>query len=348
MMTAMSGESVITINGSEGEGGGQVLRSSLALSIITGKPFVLENVRARRAKPGLQRQHLTAVRAAAEVSGARVEGAEVGSMTVRFAPGPVRAGEYVFRVGTAGSATLVLQTVLPALLTADGPSTLTLEGGTHNPMAPPFEFVDRVFLPWVNRMGANVSATLDRSGFYPAGGGRFRVSITPFARRERVDIEARGALIDKRVVARVAGLPRGIAVRELEAANGLLSWEPESMSPEVLPKDQGPGNVVMIEVGYERSRELFVAVGERGVRAESVAERVAREALAWIDAGVPVGEHLADQLLVPMALVGGGRFVTVEPSLHTVTNAQVIGRFLPVAITTRQLDERRWEVTVRG
>ncbi len=338
----------VFIDGSEGEGGGQVLRSSLALSIITGRPFTLDHVRARRAKPGLQRQHLTAVRAAAEVSGARVEGDAVGSSRVRFEPGAVRAGDYVFRIGTAGSATLVLQTVLPALLTAEGPSTVTLEGGTHNPMAPPFEFIERVFLPWVDRMGARVTATLDRSGFYPAGGGRFRVSITPFAKRERVEVGARGALLEKRVVARVAGLPRAIAEREVKVVNELLGWEPERLSPEVLPKDQGPGNVVMIELGFEHTRELFMAVGERGVQAERVAERVAREALAWLDADVPVGEHLADQLLVPMALVGGGRFVTVEPSAHTVTNAQVIGRFLPVEIATKQLSERAWEVTVRG
>jgi RNA 3'-terminal phosphate cyclase (ATP) len=338
----------VIIDGAEGEGGGQVLRSSLALSIITGRPFTLENVRARRAKPGLQRQHLTAVRAAAEVSGARVEGDAVGSSRVRFEPGPVRAGDYVFRIGTAGSATLVLQTVLPALLTADGPSTVTLEGGTHNPMAPPFEFIDRVFLPWVNRMGAHVTATLDRSGFYPAGGGRFRVSITPFATRERVEVTTRGALVERRVVARVAGLPWAIAEREVRAANELLGWAYDRLSPEVLPKDQGPGNVVMVEVGFEHTRELFVAVGERGVPAETVAERVAREALAWLEAEVPVGEHLADQLLVPMALVGGGRFVTVAPSAHTVTNAQVIGRFLPVQIESRQLSERAWEVTVRS
>ncbi len=171
-------------------------------------------------------------------------------------------------------------------------------------MAPPFEFIERVFLPWIHRMGASVTMTLDRSGFYPAGGGRFRVTITPFERRERLDITERGASLDKRVMARVAGLPRAIAMRELDAANALLGWESERMSSEVLPKDQGPGNVVMIEVGFEHTRELFMAVGERGVRAESVAEKVAREALAWLDAGVPVGEHLADQLLVPMALAG--------------------------------------------
>ncbi len=341
-MTAM-----ISIDGAEGEGGGQVLRSSLALSMITGEPFTLTNVRARREKPGLQRQHLTAVRAAAEVSGARVEGAEVGSREVSFHPQRPRAGDYTFRVGTAGSVTLVLQTVLPALLRAEGPSTLALEGGTHNPMAPPFEFLDRVFLPWVNRMGPTVTAALERSGFYPAGGGRFTVSVTPSTSLSPIEITSRGEVRERRVVARVAGLPRAIAERELAAADAVLSWGDGHLRVESLPKDQGPGNVVLVEVVCERARELFVAVGERGVRAEAVAERAANEALAWVESGVPVGEHLADQLLLPMALAGAGRFVSVEPSQHTVTNARVIERFLPVSIAWERRDERAWEVTVR-
>jgi RNA 3'-terminal phosphate cyclase (ATP) len=339
---------MVLIDGSEGEGGGQVLRSSLALSMITGTPFTLANVRARREKPGLQRQHLTAVRAAAEVCSARVEGDAVGSRQVSFYPGPVRAGSYVFRVGTAGSATLVLQTVLPSLLCADGPSELTLEGGTHNPMAPPFDFVDRVFLPWVNRMGPTVTATLARSGFYPAGGGRFTVSVAPSPRLAAIEVMTRGAVCERRVVARVAGLAWAIADREVKAADALLAWGESCLRAESLPKDQGPGNVVLVEVGCEGARELFVATGERGVRAETVAERVAKEALDWLAADVPVGEHLADQLLLPMALAGNGAFVTVEPSQHTVTNARVIERFLPVSIGWEAKGGRAWEVTVRA
>src|SRR5882762_6595662 len=158
---------MITIDGSEGEGGGQMLRSSLALSLVTGQPFRIERIRAKRQKPGLLRQHLTAVEAAKAVGCAEVVGASLGSQTIEFRPGPVTPGNYRFAVGTAGSATLVLQTVLPSLLTASGPSTLTLEGGTHNPLAPPFDFLDRSFLPAIRQMGASVELELRNPGFYP-------------------------------------------------------------------------------------------------------------------------------------------------------------------------------------
>src|SRR5262245_60443308 len=167
------------IDGSQGEGGGQILRTALALSLVTGAPFRVEKIRAGRQKPGLLRQHLTAVTAAVEIGGAAVEGATLGSRELSFRPGSVRPGAYRFAVGTAGSAALVLQTVLPALLTATGPSTVVVEGGTHNPHAPPFDFLALAFLPLLARMGARAQATLDRPGFYPAGGGQLTVEITP-------------------------------------------------------------------------------------------------------------------------------------------------------------------------
>lgn len=166
--------SMLDLDGSQGEGGGQILRSSLALSMVTGTPVRIRNVRARRPKPGLMRQHLVAVQAAARIGGARVTGTEIGSSTLTFIPGTVKPGEHELSVGSAGSTTLVLQTVLPALLCASEPSLLILEGGTHNPMAPPFEFLERTYLPLVNRMGPRVHAELERAGSYPAGGGRDR------------------------------------------------------------------------------------------------------------------------------------------------------------------------------
>jgi RNA 3'-terminal phosphate cyclase (ATP) len=169
---------MITIDGSEGEGGGQILRTALSLSVATGKPFTIRSIRVRRTKPGLMRQHLTAVKAAAEISGARVEGAEVGATSLVFSPGPVKAGDYVFRIGSAGSTTLVLQTVLPPLAIAGAPSRIVIEGGTHNMGAPPFEFLDRAFLPLIRRMGFDVTARLTRHGFYPAGGGMIEVGIS--------------------------------------------------------------------------------------------------------------------------------------------------------------------------
>ena len=192
-------EPMLTIDGSLGEGGGQILRSSLALSLVTGKPFVIENIRANRKKPGLMRQHLSAVRAAAEVSQARVEGAELGSTRLTFCPGTVRAGDYAFDVGSAGSATLVLQTVLPALLLAEGESNLTLRGGTHNPMAPPFDFLAKSYLPLVNRLGPTVEARLVRPGFYPVGRGEFSVRIQPARQLGRLELTDRGEIRAHRV-----------------------------------------------------------------------------------------------------------------------------------------------------
>jgi RNA 3'-terminal phosphate cyclase (ATP) len=180
---------LIEIDGSFREGGGQILRTSLALSLVTGQAFHIRNIRAARRKPGLLRQHLTAVNAAAEIGQAKVEGAALASRELVFHPGDVAAGRYHFVVGSAGSATLVLQSILPALIVASGPSKIVLEGGTHNPHAPPFDYLQKTFLPILNRMGPTITATLERPGFYPAGGGKFMVTIKP-ARRLFADSTA--------------------------------------------------------------------------------------------------------------------------------------------------------------
>lgn len=186
---------MIKMDGSQGEGGGQILRSALSLSLCTGQAFRIENIRARRKKPGLLHQHLTAVLAARAVGGAEVVGAELGSQTLEFRPGKVRPGRHRFAVGTAGSATLVFQTILPPLMTADGPSFIELEGGTHNPLAPPFDFLTGSFLPLIERMGAAVQGRLERPGFYPAGGGRFEASIEPAGSLGRLELMERGPIV---------------------------------------------------------------------------------------------------------------------------------------------------------
>ena len=198
---------MILIDGSEGEGGGQILRTSLALSLVTGQPFRLENIRAGRQKPGLLRQHLTAVEAATTVGAAEVIGAALGSKTLEFRPGAVTPGNYRFAVGTAGSATLVLQTVLPPLLTANAISTLTLEGGTHNPFAPPFDFLARCFAPLIQRMGPTIELELRRPGFFPAGGGKFHARIEPVKRLARFDLLERGPLRQHRARVIISKIP---------------------------------------------------------------------------------------------------------------------------------------------
>lgn len=338
---------MLELDGSHGEGGGQVLRTSLALSIVTGKPFRIVNLRARRSTPGLRRQHLVAVEAAARVSGGRVEGAELGSRQLTFVPGEVSPGEYDFPIGTAGSTTLVFQTVLPPLLCAAGPSLLTFEGGTHNPMAPPFEFLERAFLPLVRRLGPRVEAELERPGFYPAGGGRLTVTLEPVPHLQGFDLLERGPIRRRRATALVSRLPRHIAERELQQVARETGWEREVL--EVREVDAlGPGNALLLELGSENVTEVFTGIGQRGVPAETVASRAVQEMRRYLDAGVPVGEHLADQLLLLLALAGSGSFATHPLSGHAATQMELIPRFLDVRIAVERAAEARWVVRVGG
>jgi RNA 3'-terminal phosphate cyclase (ATP) len=294
------------------------------------------------------RQHLVAVRAAAELGAAEVSGAEVGSREIVFRPSRAAApGAYAFDIGSAGSTTLVLQTLLPALIGASGPSSLVIRGGTHNPMAPPFDFLARAFLPLLARMGPKVVAHLDAPGFYPAGGGRLRVTIEP-APLGGLELFERGAIREKRVVAAVANLPIAIARREAEEAQRVLGWEEGCTRAETLTGSAGPGNVVTISVACEHVTEVFTGFGEKGKRAEVVAGDAAREAKAWLEAGVPVGEHLADQLLLPLALGKGGAFRTVAPSLHTRTQLGLFERLLGTRSEVEEVGGGAFEVRVKG
>ncbi len=312
----------LRIDGAEGEGGGQIVRTALGLSLVTGRPFRLVNIRARRGRPGLLRQHLTAVEAAARIGDARVEGARPRSATLDFEPRTVEPGAHSFDVGSAGSATLVLETVLPALLLANGPSRLTIFGGTHNPLAPPFDFLARVFVPALARLGAKVRVDLVRHGFYPAGGGEIRAEIAPSPLAPLLLTE-RGRIVHRRAEALVSNLPIAIAERELR----VVGWEDAAARP---VESAGPGNVVMLHVEAEHASELVTGFGAKGVPAQRVAEGALAEMERYLAADVPVGEHLADQLLVPMALTGGGGFRTLELSSHARTNAALVARFLPV------------------
>ena len=332
---------MIHIDGAQGEGGGQIVRTSLALSMVTGRPVTIDEIRARRKRPGLANQHLTAVEAAAAVCGAEVAGAKLGSRRLVFQPGPVQPGEYLFDVGTAGSTTLVLQTVLPPLLTAEAPSQLTLRGGTHNMLAPPFDFLERVYAPLLRKMGPQLDLKLHRRGFYPVGGGEMTARITPAPALRPLSLLDRGKLIHRRVEAVVARLPRHIAQREIDVVRKKSNWRGDQFHIVEL-NDCGPGNVLMIELAHEQAVELCTSFGRRGVPAERVAAAAYREALAYLDSGTPVGEHLADQLLLPQSLAahqgaGGGAFRTAVVSGHTRTHIDVIARFLDVAI---EVDEQ--------
>jgi RNA 3'-terminal phosphate cyclase (ATP) len=321
---------IVELDGSFGEGGGQILRTSLALSIITRTPIRIVNVRARRAKPGLQRQHLTSVLAAQEISGARVEGARLHSSEIVFEPEEAIAGNHHFKIGTAGSAALVLQTVLPPLMIAREPSVVTIEGGTHNSMSPPFDFLARVFAPLLARIGPKLELTLERAGFYPAGGGKIVARITPAATMQRIELLERGARMSRSARVLLSKLPQHIADRELAVVKRELGWTDAELSIDRVEDALSPANLLFLELAFEHVTELFTGFGERGTPAETVAERAVRELEVYDRAQVPVGEHLADQLLLPMALAGGGSYRTTTPSLHTTTNIEVIKRLLPI------------------
>jgi RNA 3'-terminal phosphate cyclase (ATP) len=337
---------MITVDGSEGEGGGQILRTSLAISLVTQQPFRMERIRAKRQKPGLLRQHLTAVEAAKTVGCADVTGATLNSQTLEFHPGPVTPGNYRFAVGTAGSATLVFQTVLPALLTASGHSTLTLEGGTHNPLAPPFDFLARSFIPLIHRMGPTVALDLRAPGFYPAGGGRFHARIEPVKRLKPLLLAERGPIRSQRATVWLSKLSSDIAERELALVREELRWRPDECAVETVAYPKGPGNALVLELEAEHVTAIFTGFGERGRPAEEVARQAVDSAKVWLEADVPVDEYLADQLLVPMAVAGRGLFRTTKPSLHMTTNVGVIQRFLSVPVQVEQDSARAWRVSV--
>jgi len=336
---------MVTIDGSYGEGGGQILRTSLALSLVTGKPFSIHNIRAGRKKPGLMRQHLTAVNAAAEIGLAAIEGNRIGSQAFTFEPEMIKPGNYHFAIGSAGSCTLVFQTILPALLIAGEPSEIILEGGTHNPFAPPFDFLEKAFLPVINRMGSRVDAILEKPGFYPAGGGRFKVSIRP-AGLNRIDLLERGNIIHKTARASVANLPVKIANRELKVIREKLEWSRELLKAVNVENSQGPGNILTVEIESDNITEVFTGFGEKGISAEKVAKRAVKAVQEYLAFDVPVGRYLADQLLIPMALAGGGKFRTFSPTQHTTTNAEIIKKFLDVDIAINEYDQNRWEIEI--
>ncbi len=304
---------MLVIDGSHGEGGGQILRSALALALATGTAFRIEKIRAGRGKPGLLRQHLTSVEAARVIGEAEVEGAALGSRMLTFVPGEVKPGKYKFDIGSAGSTLLVIQALLPAVLVGEGWFEVVVTGGTHNPMAPTYDYVARVLAPLLRTLGAKVELVMARPGFFPEGGGKVRLMVEGLGGRGRLG----------RLELRERGEVRGRDVVTLR-------------------------NTVSVEIAAEHVTEMFSVVGERGEPVEQVAERAEADAARWLEAGVPVGEHLADQLLVPLALGQGGGFRTVAPTLHTTTQVDLLKWFLGIEVRVEEVGGGVWELEVPG
>jgi len=320
------------------------LRSALSLALITGQPFRMHAIRAKRSRPGLLRQHLTAVLAAARIGEAEVEGAELGSQALAFRPRAIHGGDYCLNIGSAGSYTLVLQTLLPALLQADKPSRLLIEGGTHNTAAPSFDFIERVWLPQLRRMGAAVELALHRHGFAPAGGGVLEAWIQPGQLRP-LFLDERGEQIRQEARVLLAGVPVQVAQRELAQVAKRLGWSEAALGYKELSEEQGPGNILLLTVDCEHLTEQFCAFGQFGVPSEVVADRAIRPLRRWLASSAAVAEHLADQLLLSMALAGGGHFTTSGMTDHLHSNIQVIEQFLPVKLDCTPLSNAALSVS---
>jgi len=344
----------VFIDGSIGEGGGQILRTSLALACITGRNLHIENIRAARRNPGLARQHLSCVRAACEICGGQCKGAAIGSQTLDFQPAPIRGGDFSFDIGSAGSATLVIQTILPALFLADKPSTVTVTGGTHNPWAPPYDFLAETFLPVLKIAGFDAECKLEKYGFYPAGGGKIALNIRPRQQKPNQKIDLCQPTENIQIHARIytAQLPAHIAQRQKKL---LLQSELnfENIEHIEVTNSNGPGNCVMIRLvadsggslkaggfGDEYPRTtVFTAFGQKGKPSEKVVGEVVKLAEDFLPSGAEVDRFLADQLLIYMAISKSGSFTTNELTTHLTTNIETIKKFLPVDFKTEYEDE---------
>lgn len=349
---------MITIDGSYGEGGGQVLRTSLTLSALLNQPMRIEKIRAARRKPGLQAQHLTGVRATAQVCGAELEGAELGSQTLTFIPQtPPRAGEYTFDVaearkgGSAGATSLVFQTLLLPLAFASDTSRLTLQGGTHAAWSPPFHYLEQVYLPTLTRMGIEVEVSIERWGWYPIGGGAIRAEIKGTGGTRGlvgIHLTERGELARLSGVSALSNLPRHIVERQRKRAAEIL--RAEGFAPEIEMVDapsRGRGTCVFLLAEYENGLAGFTALGARGKPAEKVAKEACRDFLAYHESGACLDMRLADQLILPMALAQGpSAFTTCRITQHLLTNIWVVEQFLEVKCEVEGEVGRKGKVTV--
>lgn len=335
------------IDGSFGEGGGQILRSCLTLSMITKKAFTINNIRAKREKSGLLRQHLTCVNAAGLITNAEIKGNSLGSKELYFNPGNIDIKNYNFSVGSAGSTGLVMQTILPALLFIKDKMSLTFEGGTHNSMSPPYNFIEKSFFGILRKMGAKITSSILDYGFYPAGGGKFRVNIEGINSLSNIELTERKEINHIKVTAIISSLPEYIATNEINLVKKELNLKDEASS--ILEvKSAGPGNVLFIEVETEEQTIIFTTFGEKRISLKEVAFDCIEETKRFLRSSVCVDEHLADQILIPIVLSGKGKFRTNKPSMHTLTNIEVIKKFIDINIETKKIEEDVYDILIGG
>lgn len=327
---------MIKIDGSFGEGGGQVLRTSLSLAALTGCAVQIENIRANREKPGLRPQHLTAVMAVAQICGAEVDGASVGSDELVFKPHAIRPGSYEFDVSkiqaSAGSVNLVLQTILWPLIFAEKKSHIVFKGGTHVPFAPTFNYIADIFLPTVAEMGLICDYRLVKAGYYPIGGGETRLEIRPVDELKPIDLSKLTEPISLELISAVSNLPDSIAERQMNEATERLQERDLTSAVDIKQyPSPGKGTFVFISSNAGPVHAGFQSLGELKKRAEKVADEACDDLFAYLDSEMALDKHLADQLIIPMALAkGNSKFTTSEITLHLLTNISVVEKFLDV------------------
>jgi RNA 3'-terminal phosphate cyclase (ATP) len=344
---------VLAIDGSYGEGGGQILRTSLALSCALGRPVEIGNIRRARPKPGLRPQHLTAVKAAAAISGARVEGAGLSSTALRFSPGPVIGNDYRFDVsekqGSAGSTSLVLQTILLPLCFAQNPSRVTVIGGTHVPWSPTFHYLRQVFSAALSRAGASVDLALERWGWYPVGGGKIAARINPKRAFSSIAITGRGKLKGVSGLSAVSNLRKDIAERQRsQALNALKQRGIEASIEIVSAPSPGNGTLVFLLAEFDAVTAGFDALGAPGKRAEAVADEACRALFEYLDTTGALDPHLADQIIPYLALSEGpSEFTTSRITRHLLTNIWVVKQFMDVDISIEGKEGEQGRIRVR-
>lgn len=317
---------MIEIDGAMGEGGGQVLRTSLSLSLICGEPVQINNIRARRPKPGLRAQHLTSVSAIKALGQAKVEGDTIGSTALTFRPGRIQPGHYAFDIGTAGSTSLVLQTIFLPLSLANAPSEVHLSGGTHVPWSPSFHYLDQHWLSLMRAIGFDAELSLEKAGYYPGGGGKIDLKIQPAHALKPLHLLSRGDLRRIQGISAVSNLSLSIADRQRRQSLARLSGLglPAEIKIVELPSF-GKGTLLHLLAEFEHSQACYFALGARGKPAEEVADDAVDSLLAFLKTDGAIDEHLADQLLLPLALASDPSQLRISKvTQHLLTNAQVI------------------------
>lgn len=341
---------IIEIDGSFGEGGGQILRTSLSLSCLLKKPFRIFNIRKGRKKPGLMPQHLTAVRMAQLISSARVKGDEIGSKELYFEPQDIKPGEIFYDIGTAGSTMLVLQTILPCLAFSKDKSLVILKGGTHVPMSPCYHYVEKVFCKFLKRIGINLNLSIEQYGFYPRGGGCIKAEIEPAKEIRPLRLLEPGRLMRIEGISGVANLPLSIAERQREAfLKNISQLSAPAEIKSLALKSPGQGTFIFIEAIHEDSIAGFSSLGERGKKAEKVGEEAAEKLLRHLKTSKALDLNMADQIVLYLSLTEQvSEFSTSEITGHLITNLWVLKRFLCIEYTINGKEGESGDVRIKG